>query len=183
MGKFMHLLLALAGAVALAAGVPALGLAAQAQHVNLIIDDTFQSDFLSDTCGVDVFIDVVADLNVTLVYNKSGLIVREIDPAGPGTITLRSPDTGKSFSYPFRGAQWDYGSGAVVGSDVIGSFTGVIVRVTGFIPPDAGLFRFKGVVEGFDEFGLPIVPIVEVITDRGNREDGVVAAICAALNP
>lgn len=183
MGKFMHLLLALAGAVALAAGVPALGLGAQAQHVDLIIDDTLQSEFLSGECGVSVFIDVVADLNVTLVYNKSGLIVREIDPAGPGTVTVRSPDTAKSFSWPFRGAQWDYGSGAVVGSDVIGSFTGVSVRVTGFLPPDAGLFRFKGFVEGFDEFGLPIVPIVEVIADRGSREDGVVAAICAALNP
>ena len=125
---------------------------AQAQHVDLIIDDTFQSDSLSAACGVAVFIDVVADLNATLVYNKSGLIVREIDPAGPGTITVRSPDTGKSFSYPFQGAHWDYGSGAVVGSDVIGSFTGVFVRVTGFLPPDAGLFRFKGFVEGFDQF-------------------------------
>lgn len=179
--RYLAILLSVAVVALVAVGT---SVGAQAQHVNLIIDDTFQSDFLSDTCGVDVFIDVVADLNATLVYNKSGLIVREIDPAGPGTVTVRSPDTGKSFSYPFRGAQWDYGSGAVVGSDVIGSFTGVSVRVTGFLPPDAGLFRFEGFVEGFDENGVPIVPIVEVIADRGNREDGaVVAAICAALNP
>lgn len=188
MGKFMHLLLALAGAVALAAGVPALGLAAQAQHVNINIDETFQSDFLSEACGVPVFIDVVADLNVTLVYNKSGLIVREIDSSGGGTVTYRSPDTGKSFSYPYFAVQLDYGSGAVVGSDVILSFTGVFGRVTGFIPPNAGLFRFKGVVTGFDEFEGVLVPFtdfVEVIADRGNREDGdaVGAAICAALIP
>lgn len=183
--RYLAILLSVAVVALVAVGT---SVGAQAQHVNINIDDTFQSDFLSEACGVRVFIDVVADLNVTLVYNKSGLIVREIDSSGGGTVTYRSPDTGKSFSYPYFAVQLDYGSGAVLGSDVILSFTGVFGRVTGFIPPNAGLFRFKGVVTGFEEHEGVLVPFVEgveVIADRGNREDGdaVGAAICAALIP
>jgi hypothetical protein len=162
---------------------PATSGAQQAQQIPISIDDHFEDEFLSEACGVDVFIDIVADLKVTLVYDRSGLVVREIDRAGGGTVTYRSPETGKSFSFPFGPSQWDYGSGAVVGSPVTVSFTGLFGHVPGLIPSDAGLFRFLGVVEGFDEFGIPQVEFVEVITDRGNRESGerITAAICAAL--
>ena len=156
---------------------------ATARQVHITIDDHFQDDFLSEACGVDVFIDVVADLQVTLVYNRAGLVVREIDRAGGGTITYRSPDTGNSFSFPFQPSQWDYGSGAVLGSPVTVSFTGLFGHVPGGIDSDAGLFRFLGTVEGFDEFGIPQVEFNEVIAERGNRNSGeeVVAAICAEL--
>jgi hypothetical protein len=157
---------------------------AQAQQFDIHIDDHFQSEFWSETWGVDVCIDFVADLKVTLVYNQSGLVVRETDKAGGGTITFRSPDTGKSFSFPLQPTQWDYGSGAVVGSDVIISFTGLLGHVPGFGASDAGLFRFRGVVEGFDEQGIPkldFLGFTDVIADRGNREPDSAAAICAAL--
>jgi hypothetical protein len=157
--------------------------AARAEQIHIAIDDHFQSEFLSEQCGFDVVIDVVADLQVTLVYNSSGLVVQEIDRAGGGTITFASPDTGKSFSFPFQPSQWDYGSGAVVGSPVTVSFTGLFGHVPGLLSSDAGLFRFLGVVEGFDEFGIPEVEFVDVIADRGNRGSGeeINAAICAAL--
>jgi hypothetical protein len=156
----------------------------QAQQIHIAIDDHFQNDFWSDQCGFDVFVDVVADLQVTLVYNTGGLIVREIDRAGGGTVTFRSPDTGKSFSFPFQPSQWDYGSGAVIGSPVTVSFTGLEGHVPGKISSDAGLFRFLGVVEGFDEFGIPEVGFVDVIADRGNRGslEAVTAAICGTLS-
>jgi len=86
---------------------------ATARQFHINIDDSFQSGFLSDACGVDVFIDTDGDLQVTLVYNRAGLVAREIDRAGGGTITYRSPDTGNSFSFPIQPSQWDYGSGAV----------------------------------------------------------------------
>ena len=177
--RYLTIVLSVAAVALVAVGTSA----ARAEHVNIQIDDHFQSDFLSDACDVDVFIDVVADLKVTLIYNKSGLIVREIDRAGGGRLTYRSPDTGKSFSFMFAPSKWDYGSGAVVGSSVIVSFTGLFGHVPGFVPSDAGLFRFEGVVTGFDEFGIPEVDFVDVIADRGNRVDGerVIAGICAAL--
>jgi hypothetical protein len=159
------------------------GDAAQARQVHIAINDHFRSDFLSDACGVDVVIDVVADLQVTLVYNSSGLVVRELDRAGGGTVTYSSPDTGKSFSFAIQPSQWDYGSGAVVGGPVVVSVTGLEGHVPGIIDSDAGLFRFLGVVTGFDEFGIPEVDFVDIIADRGNRNSGdeITAAICSAL--
>jgi hypothetical protein len=180
--KIMRQLMVLLSIVALGL-IATSPVGATARQVHIAIDDHFQDDFLSEQCGVDVFIDVVADLDVTLVINREGLITREIDRAGGGTITYRSPDTGNSFSFPFQPSQWDYGSGAVIGSPVVVSFTGLGGHIPGSISSDAGLFRFLGVVEGFDEFGIPEVEFVEVIADRGNRNSGeeIVAAICGEL--
>jgi hypothetical protein len=52
-------------ALALLAAVP--GSAAQGQQISIDINDSFQDERLSATCGVDVFIDFVAHLRVTLV--------------------------------------------------------------------------------------------------------------------
>ena len=179
----MRHLAVVVGVAVVALLTPATSSAQQAQQIPISIDDHFQDEFWSEQCGFDVFVDIVADLKVTLVYNQSGLIVREIDRAGGGTFTYRSPDTGKSFSFPLGPSQWDYGAGAVVGSPVTVSFTGLFGHVPGLIPSDAGLFRFLGVVEGFDEFGIPEVGFVEVIADRGNREslERVTGAICGTL--
>jgi len=180
----MRYLAILLGVALVAPGVVGASVGAQAQQLDIHIDDHFQDEFWSETCGVDVFIDIVADVKVTLVYNRSGLVVRETDKAGGGTITFRSPDTGKLFSFPFQPSQWEYGAGAVVGSDVIVSFTGLLGHVPGFGASDAGLFRFRGVVEGFDEQGIPEVDFLgftDVIADRGNREPDSAAEICAAL--
>jgi hypothetical protein len=80
-------------------------------------------------------------------------------------------------------SQWDDGSGAAVGSTVIVSFTGLLGHVPGAIASDAGLFRYRGVVTGFDEFEIPIVELVDVIADVGHRSDQeqVVSAICGTL--
>lgn len=179
----MRRFIVLLGLVALALVAAAPGSSAQARQISIQIDDSFQDDELSAACGVDVFIDFVAHLQVTLVYNQGGLVVREIDHFGNGTVTYRSPDTGKSFSFPFQPAQWDYGSGAVIGSTAVFQFTGLIGHAAGFISSDAGLFRLIGVVTGFDEFGIPLVEPTEVVADRGNRQSGeeIGAAICAAL--
>lgn len=170
---------------ALVVGMMAVGAtgAAQARHVTININESFRADFLSTQCGFEVFVDNVLDLKVTLVYNKDGLIVREIDTAGGGRITYRSPDTGGSFSFTTMSSTWDYGAGATIGSSVVVSLHGLFGHVPGFIPSDAGLFRYLGVVTGFDEFGIPIVDFVDVIADVGNRESGerITSAICAGL--
>jgi hypothetical protein len=157
--------------------------AQQARHVRIVIDDTFVSDFWTETCGTEVVISVQGTLHVTAVYNQEGLIVKTIDSPGGVTITFSAPATGNSFSFPFQPAIFDYGAGAEVGSTFTAKFPGQFGHVPGAIANDAGQVIFSGVVVGFDEFGLPIVEFTEVLVMHGNfesRED-IEAAICGTL--
>jgi hypothetical protein len=179
----MRRLAVLLGLVALALLAATPGSAAQARQISIDINDSFQDADLTATCGVDVFIDFVANLKVTLVYNKDGLVVRELDHAGNGTVTYRSPDTGKSFSFPIQPSQWDYGSGAVIGSTATFQFVGLFGHVPGLIDSDAGRLKIVGVVTGFDEFGIPLVEGIDLIAESGNvnSDEEIDAAICAGL--
>lgn len=154
---------------------------AQPEQITIQIDEHFQDEGLTATCGVPIFTDVVGEAKVTLIRNKEGLVVREIDRAGGAKITYRSAQA--SFSGPLSPSTWDYGDGAVVGSDVVVSFHGLIGHVPGFISSDAGMSQILGVVTGFDEFGIPTFNFVDVIADRGNRHsvEEIDAAICEAL--
>ena len=179
----MRYLAALFGIVALALVVVAPVDAGRVEHVRVTIDDHFQDEFLSEECGIDVFIDVVADARATLFFNESGLVEREIDTVGKGTVTYRAPSTGNSFSFHLGPvARTDYGSGAVLGSSAIVSVAGLFGHVPGGIDSDAGLLRFVGTVVEFDG-DIPIVQFDQVIVEHGNRNSGeeVVAAICAEL--
>ena len=159
------------------------GAGARAEHVTIQLDDHFEATGLSAVCGFPVFIDFVGELKVTLIRNEEGLIVREIDHVGGGAKITYSSANG-SFSFPQTSSSWDYGDGAEVGSEVIVSVHGLFGHVPGLIQSDAGLFRYRGVVTGFDEFGIPTVDFVEVIADRGGRnsEEDIDAAICEALS-
>ena len=159
------------------------GAGARAEHVTIQIDDHFQSAGLTAACGFPVFIDFVGEAKVTLIRNKEGLIVREIDRVGGGAKITYSSANG-SFSFPATASTWDYGDGAAVGSEVIVSVHGLFGHAPGFVPADAGLFRYHGEVTGFDEFGIPLVDFVVVIADRGNRvdEERVLEGICGALS-
>ena len=152
---------------------------ARAEQITIQIDEHFEPGF----CDFPVFIDFVGELKVTLIRNQDGLVVREIDRFGGGAKITYSSAQG-SFSFPQTPSTWDYGDGAVVGSEVVVSFHGLFGHAPGFIASDAGLFQFLGVVTGFDEFGIPEFEFVDVIAERGNREpeEDVVAAICAALS-
>jgi hypothetical protein len=157
--------------------------AQRATHLTINIDDTFVSDFYTDACGTTVVVSSEATLNVTLVYNKEGLLVREIDPAGGGTVTFSAPATGNSFSFPFGATIIDYGAGAQVGSTFTARSVGLFGHVPGLIASDAGQVIFTGVVFGFEENGSPLLEFGEILVEHGNRESGedVVAAVCGAL--
>ena len=176
----------LVGAVLVAAlGAGPSTAAPRAEQIHISIDDNFVDDFWTEQCGFDVTISFVADLHVTLIRNQAGLIVRAIDRAGSGRVTFSS-DNG-SFSFPAAPSQFDYGSGAVVGSPVVFSFPGLGGHVPGLISSDAGLLRLEGVVvEGFDEFGIPLLDFTnaEAVIDAGHRSDfeDIRAAICGALS-
>ena len=181
----MRYLSVLAACALVALVVVGTGTGARAEQITIHIDEHIDANALTDACGVEVDIDIVADLKVTLISNKEGLVVREIDAAfGNGTLTYSSPDTGNSFSFTVQRSTWDYGDGAVVGSEVLVQFTGLQGHVPGLIATDAGLVRIVGVVTGFDEFGIPQVDFPNPpLSDRGNRESGedILAAICAGL--
>ena len=177
-------LIVLGGAILLGAlGAGGTTAAARAEQIHIAIDDHIVSDFWSDQCGFEVTVNLVGDLQVTLVRNRAGLIVREIDRMGGAKVTFSS-DSG-SFSFPNQPSQWDYGDGATLGSSVVVSFPGLIGHVAGQVASDAGLGRFGGVVEGFDEFGIPEVEFNDVVfKDVGHRSDfeDVRAAICGSLS-
>jgi hypothetical protein len=161
--------------------------AQQARHVRIVVDESFTDEFWTETCGTEVVISLEATLNVTLVYNKEGLIVREIDPSGGGTVTFSAPATGNSFSFPFQTAIFDYGAGAEVGSTFTAKFVGLFGHVPGVgIAADAGqIVVTGGVVSGFDEFGIPELDFenAEVLVEHGNfeSEEDIQAAVCGAL--
>ena len=171
------------GALALAMTAPVA--AAQAQHIRIEIDETFQDPFLSDACGTPVFVTNQASVLVTLVFNRSGLLVQEISPAGGGVATVSAPETGNAVSWSFNTTHVDYGAGAETGSAFTMRITGLAGHVPGHIESDAGQLLVAGVVAGFDEEDLPILVFTDLIWVRGNAENpgDVVDAMCAALNP
>ena len=131
--------------------------AQQARHLTIVIDDSSVDDFWTETCGTTVVVSSEATLNVTLVYNQAGLLVREIDPSGGGTVTFSAPDTGNSFSFPFNATVIDYGAGAEVGSTFTLKAVGLFGHVPGLIASDAGQLVLTGVVFGFEENGSPLL--------------------------
>jgi hypothetical protein len=157
--------------------------AGQARHLTIDIHESFPSDFLSNACKTDVVVSFDATLNVTLVYNQAGLLVREIDPSGGGRVTFSAPLTGNSFSFPFQPAIIDYGAGASVGSTFTMKLVGLLGHVPGLVASDAGQLIVSGIVEGFEENGSPLLEITDFVLEHGNRESGddVTAAICTAL--
>jgi hypothetical protein len=173
---------ALIAVLVLIAAAPAV--AAQARHLDIEIHESFQSDFLSSACKTDVVVSFDATLNVTLVYNQAGLLVKEIDPSGGGTVTYSAPLTGNSFSFPFQSAVIDYGAGAKVGSTFTMKLVGLFGHVPGLVASDAGQLIVSGVVEGFDENGSPLLETTDFVVAHGNRASGedVTTAICSALN-
>jgi hypothetical protein len=159
--------------------------ALEPRRVTINIEDTFTDDFWSATCGTPVVISVEGTLHMTLLYNEDGLIVKEIDPSSGLTVTWTAPETGNSFSYPGLSAIFDYGTGAEVGSTFTWKQVGLYGHVPGSIASDAGQTVGTGVVEGFDEFGIPLLNFTDVLIQRGNNEsfEDVAAAICGRLAP
>jgi hypothetical protein len=181
MSKSLSGFSALIAALALIAAPPVT--AAQARHLTIEIHESFPSDFLSSACKTDVVVSFDATLNVTLVYNRAGLLVKEVDPSGGGTVTFAGPLTGNSFWFPFQSAVIDYGAGAEVGSTFTMKLVGLFGHVPGLIASDAGQLIVSGVVEGFEENGSPLLEVTDFVLEHGNRSSGddITAAICSAL--
>lgn len=66
------------------------------KHLHLPLNISFHDDALSDACGFDVFEAVATNLDVTLLCDQSGTLIREIDTVPTGTFSFAAPSTGNS---------------------------------------------------------------------------------------
>jgi hypothetical protein len=169
-----------------AAVAPAAG-ASRAVHLQNAVD--ISNSFTipaGELCSFDVTITISGALDVTLIYNDAGLVIREIDTT-PAAIATYSSANG-SFNIPqaITGI-FTYPGGATVGSTVNWTASGLFGHVPGFIASDAGIdIISNGVVVGFLPGGVPLDAFTDqtTVVSHGNREssDDIVAAICAALS-
>jgi hypothetical protein len=179
---FRGALTALALAAALA---PAPAQAGPPSHFSEPVDFTFPENYLTDLCGFPVFYSLVGTLETTLRHDRSGTIISEVDTQPGTTVIFSSPETGKSFSFPFAAIlRTDYTDGAALGSETTSYGSGMSLNVPG-ISAHAGHAVFSGVVASYTPYGVPIVAFTSVISWVGheNDPDAVDAAFCNALAP
>ncbi len=179
-------------AVALSAlAVAATSSAQQAVHLQNAIDisASFQSEFLSEQCGFPVTVTISGAVDVTLIYNDAGLVVREIATTPAATSTFSSPYGSFSFPQAVTGV-FTYPGGATLGSTANFTSSGLLAfgHVPGFISSNAGIdIVANAIVVDFTPEGIPIVDFTEstIFISHGNRnsDEDVINAICAALSP
>src|SRR5262245_50889447 len=120
---------------------------------------TDASPSYSAFCGFEVDITRSGPLKAFLFYDQSGSrIIREIDTQPGFTYTLSSPQSGKSFSFPFGTAfRIEYPNGTTPGAPAVVTATGLMDKVPG-IPAEAGTVTFgHATVLYLDPNGIPIV--------------------------
>lgn len=180
MSRFKRIVVVAAALLAAAAASATGGV----QQVTRTVDDvdTGESGDLTSYCGFPVTVTFTGESRVTLVYNRSGLVVREIDS---GTVTKTYTSENGSYSFHVSPAQFTYPGGASIGSQAVATFVGLQGHAPSFIPSNAGLVRIEGTVIDFDG-DIPVVSFggSEPLLAVGNHEspDRVGPAICAALS-
>jgi hypothetical protein len=177
--------------VALSAlAVAATSSAQRAVHLQNTFDisTSFQSPLLSDACGFPVTVTVSGAVDVTLIYNDAGLVVRQIQTTPAATNTFSSADGSFSFPGALAGV-FDYPGGATLGSTANFTESGLLRfgLVPGFGVSNAGIdIVANAVVVDFTPEGIPIVDFTDstVVISHGNRnsDEEIFSAICAALS-
>jgi hypothetical protein len=167
--------------VALAAASATAGVQQLTRTVNEV--DPGESADWTALCGFQVTVTYTGESRVTLVYDGSGLVVREIDS---GSVMKTYTSANGSYSFHVSPAQFTYPGGASIGSTAVATFVGLQGHAPGFISSNAGLVRVEGTVVDFDG-GIPVVafegttdPILAVGHHQG--PDVVGPAVCAALS-
>jgi hypothetical protein len=178
-------------ATLVAAGVAATAaFAAGPEHITMPVHDSFDAPFMSAACGVPVTITLDGVSDVTLWRNSAGLVTRERDVLSSFTAVFESPTalggTGRSFTNRSPGvADFDYGSGAAIGSTAVITLTGLQGPAAGAgTAITAGYQRLTGTVFGFSPEGIPLVDFDGPVLAQHGRWPGfdvVLAQRCAAL--
>jgi hypothetical protein len=174
-----------------ALAVPAASSAQRAVHLQDAVDisASFESLPLSGACGFPVTVTVSGAVDVTLIYNRAGLVVRHIENTPGATATFSSPYG--SFSFPEAVTSvFTYPGGATLDSTANFTSSGLLRfgLVPGFGVSNAGIdIVANAVVVEITPEGIPIVDFTEstVVISHGNRnsDEEIFTAICAALGP
>lgn len=171
------------GVLALGAGVVR---ADSPTFVTFEVNRTFVSQSFSAACGFEVDITQVGQVKGTVFHDPTGAtIIREIDTQPGFTVTLSSPASGKSVSFPFATAfHFDYLNGTAPGSLAVVTARGLFDKVPG-IPADAGVVTYGHGTVLFVEGGVPIVDFGTPTAFNGKENDpaAAIATLCAALAP
>src|SRR5262244_32356 len=186
MGRRIGLLVSLVALLALGGGLlgAAPAWATPPKHFfHIPANFTGRDDGLTDACGFDVFDVVTGNIDVTLFYDQSGTLIREIDTFPAFKFFFTAPPTGKSIgSASPVVVHVDYAGGGAVGTPAVVRFTGLQLRLQpGVI--FTGRQVFDGVVVGHSPEGIPDVLVTDLISQSGNFFSGdAEAVVCAALS-
>lgn len=152
-------------------------------------DETFPSDFLTDACGIPVWIHEQGAGTTTLHYDGNGQLVRELDSLAPGaTATIFSPielgGTGMSFTdVTHAPSTFLYADGTDIGDTAIVILNGVQRTSGPGNPRLVGRQVYEGVIIDFTPDGVPVVDPVNLISESGQFDAAaVLQARCAALS-
>jgi hypothetical protein len=185
MGRRIALLVSLVALLALGGGLlgaaPAWATPPKHFHTQLNISD--RDDALSEACGFDVVGVFAANVDVTLFYDQSGTLIREIDTFPTGTLSFTAPSTGKSIvSQSTSVGHVDYTGGGAVGTAAVARITGL----TFMLQPGVmftGNLVFEAVVVDHTPEGIPVLEGTNLISQSGNFFSGDFAPlVCAALS-
>jgi hypothetical protein len=186
MRRRIGLLVSLVALLALGGGMLAAtpAWATPPQHFHhLPLNFSFRDDALSDACGFDVFQVAAGLIDITLLYDQGGTLIREIDTFPTFTVSITAPSTGKSIGSRVAAPLiTDYTGGGAVG-------TPAVVRITGLqlmLGPGVmftGREVFDVVVVDHSPEGVPVLEFTNLISQSGNFFSGDTAPlVCAALS-
>ena len=186
MGRRIGLLVSLVALLALGGGLlgAAPAWATPPQHFHhLPFNFSFRDDGLSDACGFDVFDVGAGPIDVTLLYDQGGTLIREIDTLPTFTFSFTAPSTGKSIVSASPSVLIvDYTGGDAVGTAAVARLTGLqLMLAPGVI--FTGRQVFDAVVVDHSPEGIPIIEFTNLISQSGSFFSGDIAPlVCAALS-
>jgi hypothetical protein len=185
MGRRIGLLVSLATLLALGGGLlgAAPAWATPAKHFHIPLNFSVRDDALSDACGFDVFDVGAGNVDVTLLYDQGGTLIREIDTSPVFTFSFAAPSTGKSIGSRAPAVLiTDYTGGGADGTPAVARLTGLQIMLQPGVM-FAGRQVFDAVVVDHTPEGIPEIMFTNLISQSGNFFSGdEVALVCAALS-
>lgn len=177
----------LAAALA-AAGIGTAGNVVRLPRIDITSEEPFLKDFLTEVCGFPVYVQLDGYLNVTLLYDREGRLLRETYSTPGAFVTYFAPTTEGSYRFPgIPREEFTYPGGATIGGPATYRLTGMIVNHPG-VAPEAGQILLRGSVVAITPDGTPIVDFsdeeIANVFARGSltRAQDPTLEICSALS-
>ena len=186
MGRRIGLLVSLVALLALGGGTlaatPAWATPPTQLH-QVPFNFSIPDDALTAACGFDVFQVAAGLIDITLLYDQSGTLIREIDTFPTLTLSFTAPSTGKSIgSRVAAPVITDYTGGGAVGTAAVVHFNGLQLMLGPGVM-FTGRQVFDAVVVDTSPEGIPIIAFTNLISQSGNRFSGdFPGVVCAALS-